>query len=264
MEYNLKIDEIMALICGSDGKGCSEEEIQKVEENISIRLPEIHRNYLKVYGGERINQILHQIFEPRDIRTSYESIEEIIQELEFEEMSEEEIEENEDNPYYILYKLQKEKWHTVTENYVYIGCENQGVWFAGYLLKDLQDKKSNPPIYMTVDDDDITFVKAYDNVENFLWSMIGEALIEYALGIDKDEESITGMWKDLEGINGILEKAHIDKDKLKNKINETEGMESFYVGNCVDREGERVYFYYEFKKYTHLVVLPFRIFQETK
>ena len=61
------------------------------------------------------------------------------------------------------------------ENYIILWSENQCVWTAGYLLKDLQAKNPNPPVYISVNDDLITYVKCVDNIELFLEKMFEEA-----------------------------------------------------------------------------------------
>lgn len=80
-----------------------------------------------------------------------------------------------DDEYFSLWQLPVEKCSSITENYIILWSENQGVWTAGYLLKDLQAENPNPPIYISANDDLITYVKCVDNIELFLKIMFEEA-----------------------------------------------------------------------------------------
>ena len=263
MEYNVSLDQLIEIICGESPKGFSEEELQKAEKRIGVRLPENYKSYLRKYGAEEINQSFNQIFEPQEIYTSYSSIEEKIEEYAFERMSEETLVKEANNAYYKLYKLPKDKWDTVVENYVLIACENQGVWRAGFRLKDLEEGIQNPPVYVTTGDDNLSFIRMYDDVEKFLMDMIGQTLTEYEVDCDEEDEETDedfGLIENPESINKILEENHIVKEKLMQSVNSA-SEKGFYVGNCVDRAGETMYFYYELNQYAHLSILPFKAFQ---
>ncbi|MDE7321424.1 MAG: hypothetical protein K2N73_01610 [Lachnospiraceae bacterium] len=40
--------------------------------------------------------------------------------------------------------MPKEDWHTITQNYVLIGCDREGICYEGYLL----DGNPDPPLYL--------------------------------------------------------------------------------------------------------------------
>ena len=139
-----------------------------------------------------INDILHHINPPEEVFTTYQAIEE---ELEY-DWKEEFVEamENgnqkdyENNEYFTLYNTPVEKWSDITENYVIIFTENQGVWHAGYLLSDLKNGVENPPIYISTEDDFITFKKIFDTTEDFLFEIIKDAAYEYGYEDEEYEE----------------------------------------------------------------------------
>ena len=115
-----------------------------------------------------------------------------------------------------------DQWETITQNYVLIWCENQGVWNAGFLLQDLLDGKENPPIYLGIDDDIIEFEKLADNIEQFLLTMILEAT-EYNMDSYTEKEEIAS----------VLSDATIDITKL-----EVHGQ----ISACLDITNQTIYF----------------------
>ncbi len=127
-----------------------------------------------------------------------------------------------DNAYFTLRQLPEAEWGTVTDNYLLIWAENQGVWNAGYLIKDLQDGAADPPVYMSTEDDFVTFKRCADNTEVFLKGMLAEA----AYGYHSKER-----YTKLPEIEKALEKRGIDPERLE------------AAGNCLDTELERLYFY---------------------
>lgn len=240
--YNLTVDEIMESIIGVTAPiGFSEKEIHKYEERLHITLPERYQRYLRTYGQADINQMHNHLFTPEEILTSYQCIEKEIAYMGFQNMSDEELKKYAEDEYYRLYLLPKEEWHTITKNYVLIWCENQGVWNAGYLFEDLKNGVQNPPIYMTDDDDYISFIRVYENTEDFLMEMLGQA-----------------MWGDiLQGagkIDNFLEQNGIDKIKLQKKIEIVNQDNEFYMGNCWDKNKQQFYFYYSFVNCQQLVI----------
>ncbi len=168
----MEIKEILDLYSKEEHSGFSEEEIVQAEEYIGVALPQIYRDFLKNYGKDKVNSYCHRLLVPEEISTSYQAIEEELEydwKEEFEEVVQEGTqEEYKDNEYFTLWQLSKEEWHTITDNYVLLWVENQGVWYAGYLLSDLEQGKENPPVYVSTNDDFITFEKCKDTLEEFL------------------------------------------------------------------------------------------------
>ena len=172
--------------------GFDEKEIEEVEQKYGITFPEYYKKYALFCGKHKINSIQDQLNDPEDIVTTYECLEEDIEEYaeDLEDLSKEEIDELcEENDIYKLCQLPKEQWHTVTEDYVLVFCENQGVWNAGYLRSDLEQGVPNPPVYISTNDDFITFEKAAENTEEFLTSFLFMAVwcLEPSVIEDKDE-----------------------------------------------------------------------------
>lgn len=156
-------------------KGFSEEAIIEAEQRIGAKLPEYYREYLKQYGLDKINSACHRLLPPEEIDTSYQAIDECLKyewQEEFEEVIQDGTkEEYGDNEYFTLWQLPVEEWKKVTENYVLLWVENQGIWYAGYLLSDLQSGNANPPVYISTEDDFITFQKCTESMEEFLKMM---------------------------------------------------------------------------------------------
>lgn len=174
----MEINELVNLYSKEEHSGFSEEEIAQAEQHIGVALPQVYRDFLKNYGKDSVNSSCHRLFPPDEICTSYQAIEEELEydwKEEFEEVVQEGTEEDyKDNEYFTLWKLPKEEWHTITDNYVLLWVENQGVWYAGYLLSDLQEGKTNPPLYISTNDDFITFAKCKDTLEEFLLAIYTE------------------------------------------------------------------------------------------
>ena len=151
--------------------GFSAEEIQQSEEKLGVVFPEFYKQYMMQYGRHPINNIQDKLCEPSEIESTYEylleDIDSYIEDLEG--VSDEEAKKMcEENDIYRLCQLPKEDWNIITDDYILIACENQGVWNAGYLRKDLENGVQDPPVYISTNDDFITFTKAADNTEEFL------------------------------------------------------------------------------------------------
>lgn len=161
--------------------GFSLEEILEAEKRIGVKLPKVYRNYLKIYGKDAVNTKYNNIIPPCDIDTSYNHIDYDLAdwEDEFKEAKKNNKEEKyADNEYYSLWCLPQEQWKQITDNYLLIWYENQGVWFAGYKLSDLSEGMEDPPVYITTNDDMVSFKKCCDNTEDFLKMMFEEAEAE--------------------------------------------------------------------------------------
>lgn len=162
--------------------GFAEKDIERAEQNIGAKLPGNYRNYLMQYGLAKINYVYNHLIKPADMKTTYQLIQQDIQNYWHNEFINADInEEYENNEYFLLWQLPVEKWFSITENYVILWSENQGVWTAGYLLKDLQSSNPNPPIYISSNDDLISYVKCMDNIELFLKEVLEQAKEECEL-----------------------------------------------------------------------------------
>lgn len=132
--------------------GFSENEIIRAEQNIGVTLPSNYRNYLIQYGLAKINYAYNYLVKPENIKTTYQLIQQDIQknwENEFLKAKNiGNLSKYNNNEYFSLWQLPVEKWSSITENYIILWSENQGVWTAGYLLKDLQAK--NPILRFTL------------------------------------------------------------------------------------------------------------------
>ncbi len=237
--YGIKIQELMDFFCKGEHKGFSEEEIQEAEQYIGAALPDVYRRFLLTYGKDPVNTVMHTINEPDEICTTYQVIKEDLEgewAPEFEEAVENgEQEAYSDNEYFSLWQLPVEQWNTITENYVLIWCENQGVWNVGYLLQDLLDGKTDPPVYISTNDDFITFEKLADDMEHFMLEMLFEAAYEYG-----------ERYTDTPKINLILADAGVDLAQLK---------ACGRIGTCMDSSKNKLYFYCEHKEYNELIVV---------
>ncbi len=151
--------------------GFSLEEILEAENRIGVKLPKVYRNYLKIYGKDAVNTKCNSIMPPCDIDTSYNYIDYTLVdwEDEFKDAKKEKREEEyADNEYYRLWSTPPKRWKEITDNYLLIWYENRGVWYAGYKLSDLSQEIENPPIYITTNDDFVSFRKCCDSTEEFL------------------------------------------------------------------------------------------------
>lgn len=234
LQYGLSIPELMDFFCEGEHEGFTEQEIKQAEENVGVSLPTVYREFLKAYGKDEINSYFNNLFCPPDeIFTTYQAIEEELEEdwkPEFQEAVEKGSEdEYADNEYFTMWQLPRERWNEVAENYVLIWCENQGVWNAGYLLKDLLEGQPDPQVYMSINDDLITFTKV-GNTEQFLMEMLREAAYGYNM------EDLHRYTKSSE-IEKMLAENQIEMERLN-----PEGTKPF-IGTCLDSERGRLYFY---------------------
>ena len=142
MQYEVSLHTLMDFFCQQEHQGFSEEDIQVTERAIGAALPAIYRDFLKTYGLDPINNRHNHINPPREgITTSYSYIQSALEDLEeeFQGAKERGLDERyKNNEYFTLWQLPQEKWSTITDNYVLLWYENQGVWNAGYRLADLQ------------------------------------------------------------------------------------------------------------------------------
>lgn len=245
-KYNLPIDELLDFFSPSH-QGFSEAEIQGAEQKVGVRLPEAYRKYLLTYGADEINTECNYLFPPKEICTTYQIIAEELEEWqpEFEEAIQEgKSEKYADNGYFQLAQLPQSQWGKVTENYVLIWSENQGVWNAGYLLRDLQEGKVDPPVYRSTEDDYITFAPCACETEGFLWEML-----QGAAWSDRSNR-----YTEAGRIEQILLEGGVDLAQLKVERvypNDT----TYFSGSCLDAEKQQVYLYYTNGQYTELIVV---------
>ena len=229
LKYNLSLSELMDFFCDKEHLGFPLEEIEAAENRFGILLPKTYRDFLLTYGKDAVNTHHNMLMEPQKIDSSYEIIQEALKydwEPEFQEAAEQGLEaEYAQNPYFQLWKLPVECWETISEDYILIWYENQGVWSAGYRRKDLLNGVSNPPIYISTNDDYVTYKKCADNTEMFLIEMLYDAAYGW-----HDGERITGQAE----IEHVLSERGIDLKRLQAPSEN---------GTCFD--GERLYFFNE-------------------
>jgi len=159
----------MDFFCEGEHQGFPEGGIQGAETRLGMSLPPVYRKFLKTYGLDDINYHFNHLDYPGNIFTTYEILEDELRDRasEFSEYT--------DDPYYKLWTLPKDRWNEITDNYLIIWDENQGVWSAGYRVRDLLDGNPDPPVYVSVNDDYITYQKCADNTEDFLREMLRQA-----------------------------------------------------------------------------------------
>lgn len=227
VRYNPSISELMDFFCETGHCGFSEEEVAGAEEDLGITIPQFYRDFLLRYGKDKVNKHMHIIRDVSEIYSSYEAIGEDLEDEwveEFEEaVSNGEEEEYADDPYFQLWKLPREQWSTVTEDYIIIWHENQGVWTAGYLKKDLLDGVADPPVYISTEDDYVTYKKCADSTEDFIKVMLYDA----AYGWNRGERLTKS-----QDIERALSEAGIDRSCMQLSAD---------IGICLD--GDRLYFY---------------------
>lgn len=238
MKYQLSLEELMDFFCESSHEGFSWQEIERLEQRIGVKLPKIYRGFLLHYGRDPVNTYFNQLQEPEEILTSYSIIEESLEECdypeeEYQQMKTGEIEPKDWEINQLLWCLPEMRWGEITENYLLIWFENQGVWSAGYRMSDLLSGNPDPPVYMSTEDDFITYQKCAENTEIFLQIMLMEAAYGW-----NDGARLIGQ----EEIDAALTKAQIDPVCLKqsNRILSNGAV----LGTCLDTEQEILYFYW--------------------
>ena len=169
IQYDPSLADLMDFFCEGEHQGFPEGGIQGAETRLGMSLPPVYRKFLKTYGQDYINYHFNQLEYPGNICTTYEILEDELRDRapEFLEYT--------DDPYYKLWTLPKDRWGEITDNYLIIWYENQGVWSAGYRVQDLLDGNPDPPVYVSVNDDYITYQKWADNTEDFLREMLRQA-----------------------------------------------------------------------------------------
>ena len=212
--YDLKPCEILDKLYNNKANGFSLDEIEKKEAELGYKLPRQLRNYYENYGKLGINYCLHPIYKIDEIVFSYELLDD------------EDIGEEEKNN---------------TQNYLMFWNENQGVWNAGVLEEDLQKGLDNPKVYMTTEDDLITWEVVSDSLESFLLSMI----------IENSEEGFSEMFSAInrpigdwvireikkENVMESIEKYNIDIDKLKSSY-------SKHIVTCWDEINKKLFVFF--------------------
>lgn len=186
LKYNLSFSELMDFFCDTGHQGFSMEEIGEAEKRLGVSFPQSYRDYLSRYGKDKVNTYHHQMMEPQKIYSSYELIQEDLADEwvgEYREAVEQGREsEYAGDPYFRLWQMPVEHWDTVTQDYIILWYENQGVWSAGYRRKDLADGILNPPVYISTNDDYVTYAKCADDTERFLVEMLRGAAYGWKKG----------------------------------------------------------------------------------
>ena len=147
-------------------------------------------------------------------------------------------EEYADNEYFSLWQMPEEEWHRITQNYLLVGVDREGISYTGYLIEDLQDSREDPPVYLSCDDDIIKFKKWNDNTEQFLLEMICESAWE--------NERLE--WYDPEerlSVKEIFAYFHVDIDIKQFKV-------SGHVGTCLDTDDGKLYVYFDYGSFQRL------------
>lgn len=146
--YNLSPFQILDKLYQGNLKGFKESEINEAEKRLNIKIPKVLRQYYIKYGLLNINSCLHRILTPSELNFSYDEID---------DLDEDEIKE-------------------YTDNYFMFWIENQGVWYTGIKEEDIY--KSDPPIYITTNDDLFEWALCSNSTYSFLLSIIIEQIYD--------------------------------------------------------------------------------------
>lgn len=178
IQYEPSLPELMDFFCEGEHRGFPEGGIQGAEARLGLSLPPVYRDFLLAYGLDPINFHFNQLQYPGELYTTYAILEDELRSRapDFEKALRDGAEADcADDPYFRLWRLPRERWGEVTDNYLLIWYENQGVWSAGYRVRDLLDKQADPPVYLSVNDDYVTYQKWTDGTEDFLREMLLQA-----------------------------------------------------------------------------------------
>ncbi len=246
IKYNLSLPELMDFFCVKKHEGFLPEQIKAAEDRLGVKLPDAYREFLLAYGKDEVNYHFNQLEEPENIYSSYEIIHMELDDDRGEEFREAEkngsADECADDPYFKLWKLPEERWGEITEEYILIWYENQGVWSAGYLKDDLLNGVSNPPVYISTNDDYITYGRYADSTENFITEMLRQAAPGWKGG---------GCFLKADEIDGILSEVGIDKELLKTGN-----------GSCLCEN--RLYLYRELDDYGGVLMIANRFYPKAE
>lgn len=238
LKYNIPLSELMDFFCETEHQGFSVEEIETAEKRLGISFPRSYRDFLIKYGKDRVNTHHNILMEPERIYSSYELLQEDLADEwteEYREAVKKGCEsEYAGDPYFQLWQLPVERWNTITEDYILIWHENQGVWTAGYRRKDLLNGVADPPVYISTNDDYVTYAKCCDDTESFLVEMLRYAAYGWNKGVRFTNKA---------EIERALSDAGIDLECLS---------ASFGNGTCL--AGEHLYFYYALDDYLELLI----------
>lgn len=204
-KHDLTIEELLSYLhqfedCDFDTPftGFSQDKIAAVEQKYQITFPTLYKNYMLRCGKHPINDVQDHMCSPDEILSNYDYLSEDIDDYaeELAEMSEEEAQKAcAEYKIYQLCQLPREEWHTIVPEYILTAYENQGVWNAGYLRSDLENGVPNPPMYVSVEEDFITFKKAADDTEAFLKSIFFMAVwcMDSAWSFSDKDEAIRAL-----------------------------------------------------------------------
>ncbi len=229
MRYHVTTPDLMDFFCPEGHQGFPLADIRAAEASLGVALPEAYRTFLLTYGLDPICR-RHDCIRrpPEEIVTTYQCIRETLADWEedFQAATEKNDKKVQDNGYFALWRLPEAGWDDVTDNYVLIWQENQGVWNAGYRLQDLLAGLPDPPVYISTRDDFITFEKCADGLDSFLRSILWGAAYGYHGGARLTDSAET---------SAALAQAGIGQDQLIWR----EGL-----AVCLDDEGETLYLYH--------------------
>ena len=102
-------------------------------------------------------------------------------------------------------------------------------------MSDLQAGLTDPPLYISTNDDYISFAKCADNLDTFLLSMLWDAAYGYNGGV-RLTDSVQ--------IDAVLDQAGIDR-----KLLEFRGL----LSACLDDKGETLYIHYSNGQHQELI-----------
>lgn len=244
LRYDPTLSELMDFFCEGEHQGFPEGGLQGAETRLGMSLPPVYREFLIAYGKDKINYHFNQLEYPGNIHTTYEILERELSEEtkawdwvpEFQKAVKEGREaEYADNPLFRLWQLPKERWGEITDNYLIIWYENQGVWSAGYRVRDLLEGNPDPPVYVSVNDDYVTYRKWTDNMEDFLREMLRQAAYGWHDGrrFTKEEE-----------IQAALSASGIDPARFRKPC-----QNSF----AISEDGETLYAYWGDREFQELL-----------
>lgn len=237
IQYDLPLSELLDFFCEGAHQGFPEGGVQAAETRLGVKLPQFYRDYLKIYGRDEINYHFNQLQYPGKICTSYEILENELeyQAADFQEAVDQTRETDYDkDPYFQLWQLPKERWGEVTDNYVLIWFENQGVWSAGYRLQDLLDGVPDPPVYIGENGQYAIYTQWTDNTEDFLIEMLHQAAPGWHGGQRRTWEA---------NIQEAFSSAGIDWMTMRLQ-GRPQRQKSCFLSSCLSEDGETLYFYF--------------------
>lgn len=213
-------------------KGFSEKQIASFEKAAGIKFPAALREYYLACGETTLNLDDNPILTPAknaalgedNVAFSYDYIKEELKWLKKHHETGYEDQEQ-------LRTLPVEDWNRIVDNYLLIWVENQGCWFAGIRVDDLD--KPNPPVYYNDEDDMYHWAPFGDSVQSFI---LTELLDCYRF------RSADDTIEDPEEIQKILKENGVDFKRLQEPYPFPGGR---FAHTCLDTDTNTLYVYGE-------------------